>query len=77
MKHKLFHVLVVGGAALLGGQTLLLADSVEDFDDLAAEKSPIFCSNDAACPKDATGKRSVKDGFECCWGTSCETVDAK
>jgi hypothetical protein len=30
-----------------------------------------FCPNDLCCVDDGTGSLMVRDGFACCWGTSC------
>jgi hypothetical protein len=30
-----------------------------------------FCPNEACCVYDDEGVGSTKDGFECCWGTTC------
>ena len=80
---KLLRVLVVGGA-LLGGQSITLAGTeIEGINSLNAlsqgasadgELAPIFCDSEEACPKQACGPRKVKEGFECCWGTSCDNV---
>ncbi len=80
---KLFQVLVVGGA-LMGGQAISLADSqvtstsstknTSQKEVAGGELLPIFCTSVAECPKDATGHPKVKEGFECCWGTSCEKL---
>lgn len=78
---KLFQVLVVGGA-LLGGQSISLGETENlnaNFMERGAlqgatgaeELSPIFCTTEEACPKDANGQPKVKAGFVCCWGTSC------
>lgn len=73
--NKLFHVLVVGGTLFAAG----LAANEAQFTptDEPAQKADlhsIFCTEPDACVEDqCTGKLKVKDGFECCWGTSCES----
>lgn len=82
---KLFGVLVVGGAMLVG------CDSQEpappDASDVAAAGATDaagvdgapgeelvdcgFCPNEACCVYNDEGVGSTKEGFECCWATSC------
>lgn len=76
---KLFQVLVMGGALL---STAGIADQVTPacgVDPLpqvqsgpADELTPIFCTEPEACVVGCDGKKHVKEGFECCWGTSCD-----
>ncbi|HUH03281.1 MAG TPA: hypothetical protein VML75_14890 [Kofleriaceae bacterium] len=90
---KLFGVLVVGGALLVGcdGESEPapadangvsasgMADAAADTGVAATpDAAPTtglqecgFCPNEACCVVDDEGVSSVKDGFECCWGTTC------
>ena len=79
---RLFHVLVIGGA-LLSGSTMAetakpVSNKVPDlFSSMEGglepqELTPIFCNNPGACVVGTNGKKKVKEGFECCWGTSCD-----
>ena len=77
---KLFNLLVMGGALLstnsvLAGQSLAAAASEEQ-----KEPAPAFCKpvdaskppEENTCVKTEDGKQVVKEGFFCCWNTSCE-----
>jgi len=84
---KLFHVLVVLGAASCGEDDTERRDRDVDaavsFDDGgtaidanassldAAEGTPCFCNVDSCC--DRTGSTPVlQAGFSCCWSTTCD-----
>ena len=30
-----------------------------------------FCPNEVCCESDESGSSELRDGFVCCWGTSC------
>jgi hypothetical protein len=70
---KLFGLLVVGGAALAAGSAPVKAQVIE-------EAAPAFCSphdptlpeEENTCVLNADGTQSVREGLECCWGTSCD-----
>lgn len=68
---KLFHVLVVGGA-LLGtaceGAAPAGTDAAMPTDGPLVECG--FCPNDCCVPDGAGGSRA-REGFVCCWATSC------
>lgn len=85
---KLFHVLVLGGAMLSGSPLALgdtpsgevaenpscvSAPSADEgqapFDE---ELKPAFCNQPGACVAGPGGKKIVKEGFFCCWNTTCE-----
>jgi hypothetical protein len=77
MEHsKLFHVLVVGGALL--GAGCETAPPVADASGASDAPRPDgealvecgFCPNDCCVP-DGAGGSQARDGFVCCWGTSC------
>lgn len=78
--NKLFQVLVVGGAILSGGSVPANGETgspVSDetkalFESADAELKSIFCNAPGACVVDVDGKRKVKKGFYCCWGTRCD-----
>ena len=75
---KLFQVLVVGGALLSGATMantpLSCVEEPQGFSlsEGQVELEPIFCDQPEACVTDCQGKKKVKAGFECCWGTSCD-----
>ena len=77
--NKLFQILVMGGALVTTGVSLAdssgqrSAASVFNEAEEAGELAPAFCDPQKPefCEVDANGKAKVKDGFECCWGTSC------
>jgi len=75
---RLFQVLVVGGAIISG---VSMADSSmpvsEESSALPLSETTealglVFCDQPGACVVGCDGKLKVKEGFECCWGTSCE-----
>lgn len=74
---KLFKVLVMGGAVLGATQTLaqgnlpLPGTGDSNPDQLA------FCSpqDEVTCVENEEGELVVRDGFFCCWGTSCKEVE--
>lgn len=82
---KLFGVLVVGGSLLVGCDSQepappdasdVTAAGVTDASgvDAAASSELVdcgFCPNEACCVYDDEGVGSTKEGFECCWATSC------
>lgn len=76
---RLFHVLVVGGV-LLSGQAMAdapFSGAVENspgvsLPEAQGELTSILCNEPDACVTGCDGTKKVKDGFECCWGTSCE-----
>ena len=81
--HKLFHVLVVGGAMMTGSSVVALqtSQSLETLESAPAlsnsiledeELKPIFCTEEGACVVGTDGTKKVKDGFVCCWNTTCE-----
>ena len=67
---KLFNLLVMGGA-LLSANSVIAAQ---------AELAPAFCKpfdaskpvEENTCVKTPDGKQVVKEGFYCCWNTSCD-----
>jgi hypothetical protein len=80
---KLFHVLVVLGAASCGEDDTERRDrdvdaaASSDGDaavstpDATAEGAPCFCNVDSCC--DRTGSAPVlQAGFTCCWSTTCD-----
>jgi hypothetical protein len=81
---KLFHVLVVLGAASCGEDDAERRDrdvdaatssspdaAVSSTADAAAEGDPCFCDVAACC--DRTGSTPVlQAGFTCCWSTTCD-----
>lgn len=77
---KLFHVLVVLGAASCGeddaerrdrdGDAAAAVDaSTSTFD--GGEGSPCFCDVAACCDRSGTTP-VLQDGFTCCWSTTCD-----
>ena len=71
---KLFHVLVVGGALMSSGYA---SDTAEENSLTEGPKlQSVFCTSESekVCEKDKCGNAKVKDGFECCWGTSCDNL---
>ena len=72
---RLFQVLVVGGT-LLAASTFATENSTDPqkTEDTVINKcEPAFCNQPGSCvPDPCTGKPKVKEGFECCWGTSCD-----
>jgi len=72
---KLFNVLVVGGAMLTTGAIASNGLSAQPAaEENVAELTPAFCDpkEPEICETTACGKKQVKAGFECCWGTSCD-----
>jgi hypothetical protein len=79
---KLFHVLVVLGAASCGEDDTSRRDrevdaavstdgAVSTPDAPDQEGAPCFCNVDACC--DRTGATPVlQPGFTCCWSTTCD-----
>ena len=75
---KLFQVLVVGGALLgagCGGPAPSAPDASESDATAAIDGGGAlvecgFCPNDCCVPDGAGGSRA-RDGFVCCWATSC------
>ncbi len=70
---KLFKVLVVGGGLLTAGSSF--ADQSEDAleEVLEPELAIAFCNPEDtnSCIENEDGEIVVKEGFFCCWGTSC------
>ena len=81
---KLFHVLVVGGAlvgagcegtAPGGGDARVVGDDAAVADATSADNDAAlvecgFCPNDCCVP-DGMGGAHEREGFVCCWATSC------
>jgi len=73
--NKLFSTLVVTGALIVTGSVYsnnLQSQGTEIGMQAETELEPCFCDHPENCVVDADGKAQVKDGFVCCWGTSCE-----
>jgi hypothetical protein len=77
--NKLYNVLVLGGA-LLAGQAASAEQGLRSGPRSAAapsaEEQPLetgFCkpSNPENCVTNACGQSVPREGFVCCWGTSC------
>lgn len=69
---KLFQVLVVGGGLLVAGVTTAPVHGFAS-EEPEVEATPVFCDADKEmCVTDVDGNVTVKDGFVCCWGTSCD-----
>ena len=79
---RLFQVLVIGGALLAGsGMAESVQPATNEVPDFfspmerrleSRELQPILCDKADACVVGSNGKKKVKEGFECCWGTSCD-----
>lgn len=69
---KFFNVLVLGGALLASGN--LLGSEGCTPDEIDVEPALAFCAKDDpnTCEVDEDGNSVVREGFVCCWGTSCE-----
>ncbi len=73
---KLFRVMVVGGALMTNAP--LFAEGSEPqvvTPPPQEELAPLFCDAsdaDKCVPSACGGKKVAKEGFECCWGTSCD-----
>jgi hypothetical protein len=79
---KLFHVLVILGAASCGEDETTRRDrevdastpsdgAVSTPDAPGSEGAPCFCNVDTCC--DRTGDTPVlQEGFTCCWSTTCD-----
>lgn len=78
---KLFQVLVVGGALLSGSafanqvQPACGVDPFAQAQSAADKLELIFCTEPDACVVGCDGQKHVKEGFECCWGTSCDDAE--
>ncbi len=80
---KLFRILVIGGT-LIGGNSMggQAQNDLQNFGALTSEaqQSPsdepaqCFCNTDKdrCCEVNSCGESVAKDGFICCWGTSCK-----
>jgi hypothetical protein len=82
---KLFRVLVVGGASVAAACTPSEDPPVEEDASVADASADAMMSADAVPTDDATGMATecfcntteccdganLRDGFICCWGTSC------
>ena len=75
---KLFKVLVVGGALMTCAESMAFGhQSLEVQSDLVEQSSPLFChpEDENTCVENEEGEIVVKEGFTCCWGTSCSTEE--
>lgn len=68
---KLFKVLVVGGSLMASAGSI--ANQSFEVQNSSEEETLTFCSieNEKICVENEEGEIVVKEGFECCWGTSC------
>ena len=67
---KLFKLLVVGGGLLTAGTS----SANEDLEQVLADDPIVaFCNPDDTrmCVENDEGEIVVREGFTCCWGTSC------
>ena len=79
---RLFQVLVIGGALLSGAvkaetRQPISSESPEGFSLLGGklepqDLKPALCDQPGVCVVGDNGKKKAKEGFECCWGTSCD-----
>ena len=71
---KLFKVMVVGGSMMATGSMLAQEGNlgIDTLDGVAPVQT--FCNpdNEKICVENDEGDLVVRDGFTCCWGTSCE-----
>ncbi|MFT6069719.1 MAG: hypothetical protein ACJAT2_001500 [Bacteriovoracaceae bacterium] len=75
---KLFKVIVVGGALMTSAETMAFGHlSLEVQPEIKEELSPTFCNpeDENQCVENEEGEIVVKEGFYCCWGTSCSTEE--
>lgn len=79
---KLFHVLVVLGAAACADDDASRrdppvdaapgsADATSSGVDGGGEGAPCFCDSEACCDR-GVSPPVVQDGFTCCWTTTCD-----
>lgn len=75
---KLFKVLVVGGALMTSADSMAFGHQSLDVNTITKEEpSPLFCQpeDENQCVENEDGEVVVREGFYCCWGTSCSTQE--
>ena len=81
-KNKLFNILVTGGALLTVGTA-----SADNNSETKEELKPVFCTSAEVCQEvkvqscsseeEIITKLVPKEGFACCWATSCADFEEK